>query len=614
MKHPDDLPGGSDAKQVVKSKTTNNNFLKRSNVMNYNNLFKNVATVLVALFLVATMAMGQSLIVGDGSTYGGSGTYVIKGSIRNTAATAATTIHGNVTIGNTSVKDTIGTGSKDINFETLVVSNNSTYPTLIAVPSEISQNLNIGGSSVLNTGAITLKVDATSTLNSTGTLSPGIGSTVVFDGTSAQDVLAGVTYDNLTLSGSATKTFPTGTTNVNTLLTANSNMTLTGTLAFAAAANANIAGNFTDNGTFTAPTTGTVTFTGSTISGTPTGGLAFNNLTIGASNGATTKTSSTDFSIAAGGQLKLYESLAMSSSTLTMKNGTGMLQPSFQTNSNGLVEIQGNMTWETPTVGSYTFNNASTNVNFKTAVASRTFTLNSQPNLMPTGTTTNPSVAGHTVKRTYTVAYSNLGAAADSLDLQLAYLNSEVGGASEVKLNDFQNVNLVSGNGISRADKIAGRPVRLASSSTTFGTVQLYGLSSLTLTPNSSNAIALDDRFTIYKSFANATTPTTNWSLSTTWDAGSVPTAQDEVEITVAQPVTVDIATAAAYKVTVDDNTSLTVSSANTLAVGNGGLINNAAETGKGLILAGTTSALSVSGNLSNNGAITNAGTITVGQ
>ncbi|HVN48568.1 MAG TPA: hypothetical protein VMU30_07055 [Bacteroidota bacterium] len=557
------------------------------------------------------MAFGQNLIIGSGSTYGGSGgTYIIKGSIRSAVASPTVTINGTVTLGNTSAtaSDTIGTGATGglITFGTLNVVNPVTKPTTAAISTKVGTSLSIAASAGLDIQGTSLTIDAASSIGSGGSLvATNTSSKVYYDG-SAQTVL-NTTYNDLELSSSSstTTTISGGTTLVNGVLNANANSNLSigtgGTLNFAAAANANLAADFTDNGTFTAPTTGTVTLNGAAQaiggSATPT----FNILTIG---GTGTKTANTNINVA--GQLAVNQPITMSgSNVLTMQ--TGAPTPTFT----GQTEITGSMTWQAYAAQAYTFNNASTIVTFKSADAgnSRTFTLNSQPTTYPNAVAGNPYTVGHTVKRSYTAAYSNWGSAAtDSLDLQLAYTQAEgsTTGVSENKLNDFQNVGV---NGIQRSSKITGKPVRQASGATAFGTVQLYGLTSALLTPNASNALALDDRFTIYKSIAS----TGIWGSAGTWDAGSVPTYQDEVEITAAQAVTVaDTYTAAAYKVTVDASSSLTVGggASGILNVGAGGLVNNA--TGTGLTLASGAQVNITSGNLTNNGAITNAGAITV--
>ncbi len=127
----------------------------------------------------------------------------------------------------------------------------------------------------------TLNIGGTSTRNATGVLNAVGTSTVNFTSGSAQDVMPN-SYANLGLSGAGVKTFPTGTSTVNTLLTANSDIIINGTLAFGAAANASIAGNFTDNGTFTAASgAGVATFNGATqnINGSAAT-IAFHNMTL----------------------------------------------------------------------------------------------------------------------------------------------------------------------------------------------------------------------------------------------------------------------------------------------------------------------------------------------
>ncbi|MGD0591523.1 MAG: hypothetical protein ABSA44_12125 [Bacteroidota bacterium] len=425
-----------------------------------------------------------------------------------------------------------------------------------------------------------------------GALSFDPASTVTYGGLATSIVPS--TYGNLTLTTDA-KTFPAGTTSVATLLTASSNMTITGTLAMStAAANANIAGDFTDNGTFTAASgAGVVTFSGVTqaIAGTAT--PTFRNLTLG---GTGAKTASTSINISTGGQLAVNQPLTMSlANVLTMKSGA--LAPSFSSQT----EITGSMAWEAPTAASYTFNNSATIVTFTGADAARTFTLKSAPGTYPTGNS-----VGHTVNRSFTASYASW--ATGNVNLQLAYLQAEGSalGVTEAKLKDFQN------GGIGSANKVPGLPsARVTSGVGTFGSVTYSGLTIAQLLPASNNALALDDRFNMFNSIASAA-----WGINSTWDAGAVPGAFDDVVITGTHSVTIpDAYAASALSVTFDaaGTNLLTVGTgaSGTLAVGTGGLINN--NTLGGLTVSAGGAVTITGADLTNNGKITNAGTITVG-
>jgi fibronectin-binding autotransporter adhesin len=693
---------------------------------------------LLTLALIATMAMGQNLIIGTGSTYGGAGTYVIKGNITNAGVVAATPIGGTVTMSSSTQLQTIGTATNGaINFGTLNISTTfGAKSTTAAVSTGVSASLAIAAASVYSIGANSLTIDALSSIGAGGSLATAALSTVIFDGGGAQTVLGGFTYNGaLTLSGAGAKTmnsaglttvsqafshsgagaltissgglsltttgafatvnnnggnltggsgaatfsglltqgggnlisgsgglvlnlgltntsggitvgagqsmavsgaqfaytagalsfdptstvtyggsainivpstygnltlntdakiFPAGTTNVATLLTASSNMTINGTLAMStAAANANIAGDFTDNGTFTAASgIGVVTFNGvaQAIAGTAT--PTFRNLTL-AGTGA--KTASTSINIS--NQLAVNQPLAMSGATvLTMKNGA--LTPSFT----GQTEITGSMAWEAYLAATpYTYHNTATIVTFAGADAARTFTLKSAPGTYPVGNS-----VGHTVNRSLTASYA--GWATGTLAMQLGYLKSEGQDllVTETKLKDFQN------GGIGSANKVPGLPSgRVTSGVGTFGSVTYSGLTNAQLLPAVNNALAMDDRFNMFNSIAS-----TAWGLTTTWDAGAVPGAFDDVVIIGTHSVSIpDAYAASALSVTIDatNTNTLTVGAgaSGTLAVGTGGLINN--NTAGGLAVSAGGAVTITGADLTNTGKITNAGTITVG-
>jgi len=260
------------------------------------------------------------------------------------------------------------------------------------------------------------------------------------------------------------------------------------------------------------------------------------------------------------------------------------------------------MAWEAYLAATpYTYHNTATIVTFTGADAARTFTLKSAPGTYPVGNS-----LGHTVNRSLTASYA--GWATGTLAMQLGYLQAEGStlGVTEAKLKDFQNGGIASGN------KVPGLPsARVASGAATFGSVTYAGLTSAQLLPAVNNALALDDRFNMFNSIAS-----TAWNVATTWDAGAVPGAFDDVVIIGTHNVNVpDGIAASALSVTIDAATTntLTVGGgvSGTLAVGAGGLINN--NTLGGLAVGAGTATVTITGsNLTNNGKITNAGTITV--
>ncbi|MCX6120713.1 MAG: hypothetical protein NTX44_03745 [Ignavibacteriales bacterium] len=543
---------------------------------------------LLAIALIATMAVGQDLVIGGGGTFTGGGQYHIKGNISNNAAV---TINGVVTLEGTAAQ-VIGTATKgDINFQTLNV-NTTVGSATMAVSTAVSSGLSIAAGSTFNIQNNTLDVGGTSTRNGTGTLTTGATSIVNFTGTSAQTVLGGVTYNgDLNLSGTGAKVID-ATVTAGKNFNASSNITIagSGTLAFGGTANGTISGDLVNNGTITAPASGLIIFGGAGQNISGSNSIAFNNVTF-AGTGA--KNVNTGISISSGGQLAVNQPLIMSgSNALTMK--AGALQPSFA----GQTEITGSMAWEATSAQTYIFNNASTEIAFTAPDAGRTLMLKSQPSVNPT----DYSLA-HTVNRKFNVIFAN--SSSTTVNVKLAYLQGEGSslGVTESKLKDFQN-------GIAASKKVSGTPTRLTSGAGSFGYVTANNITSAQLL--AANELALDDRFSIFKSIAGAT----NWDVAGSWDANAVPGGTDDVEIDGSYAVTIPTGVSAAANYVLIDQGSgtsggLTLSGTAGLAVGSGGLINNN-STGAGLNVGSGTSVTITTGTLTNNGAITNAGTIRV--
>jgi fibronectin-binding autotransporter adhesin len=543
---------------------------------------------------------GAGQVVLGGFTYNGAvtlsgGTKTMSSAGLTTVAQAFSHAGGALTISSGGLTLTTTGALAAVNNNGGTITGGSGAATFSGLLTQNGGNLTAGGGGlVLNAGLTNTSGNVTVGSGNSMTVSGGqfsyTAGTLTFDaastvtyGASATSIVPS-TYGTLAINTDA-KTFPAGTTNVSTALTASSDMTITGTLALAAAANANIGANFTDNGTFTAPSgAGLVTFNGvtQTIAGSST--PTFKNLTLG---GTGAKTANVGINVASGGQLTVDQNLTMSgANVLLMQNGA--LQPSYA----ALKEVVGSLSWQAFSAGTYTYNNSATAVTFAGTPGTLTFTINSQPSVNPTG-----YALGHSVNRKFTHSYANFGSG--TADVTLAYLGSEVGGATESKLKDFQN-------GISSPDKLAGTYTRVGSGAS-FGSVKLAGLTNAVLV--SGNELALDDRFNIFNSIASA-----SWNAGTTWDAGSIPTATDDVVIANSFPVTIpDAFAAAAQSVTISATaTGLTVGggASGTLAVGAGGLTNNSA--GTGLTVLGGASVTITGGTLTNAGAITNAGTITV--
>jgi hypothetical protein len=154
----------------------------------------------------------------------------------------------------------------------------------------VTDNLELKGAAAANNvidmtgGAGTLYISNLITVT-IATFNAGTTSTVNYNRAGDQTVLfGGITYANLTLSGSGNKTPTGGTGTVVGNFTLSSGVTWRGNTNNPAA---NIAGNFTNNGTFNSGT-GTYTFNGSAaqaITGTTGGTTTFSRLTLNNASG-----------------------------------------------------------------------------------------------------------------------------------------------------------------------------------------------------------------------------------------------------------------------------------------------------------------------------------------
>lgn len=283
------------------------------------------------------------------------------------------------------------------------------------------------------------------------------------------------------------------------------------------------------------------------------------------------------------------------SSNLTVANAVVFANTTSAVSGTG--EIIGTVT-RTHSLGAaaYTFNDASTTVQATATPANLTnFSLTVTPSSNPAGYS-----AGHSINRKIVQSYANTGAF--TVDIKLAYLSGEIGGANESRLRDFQN-------GISKADVLTTGTYTRVAAGAGFGTIDLPGIASTNIT--SGQELALDDRFYTFNSFSAVHT---TWNDAASWDQGVVPTQYDDVVIANTFPITVpDAITASALSVTINPTTTgLTVGggTSGVLNVGTGGLTNNSA--GTGLTVNASAQVSIVGGSLTNNGAVTNNGTITV--
>jgi hypothetical protein len=201
------------------------------------------------------------------------------------------------------------------------------------------------------------------------------------------------------------------------------------------------------------------------------------------------------------------------------------------------------------------------------------------------------------VQRKYTESYTSTGFTAT---LQLAYLAAEYTGSNASNLKDFQN-------GIAKANKLGGTYTR-GGPTNGFMYVSLPALTNAVLI--SGQELGIDDRFNMFNSIAS-----TSWALTTTWDAGAIPSINDDVFIINTHAVTIlDGTIANALSVTIDGTTANTLTvgggASGILNVGVGGLTNNA--TLGVLIVSPAANVTITGGNLAAGGNITNNGTVTV--
>jgi fibronectin-binding autotransporter adhesin len=480
-----------------------------------------------------------------------------------------------------------------------------------------------GSGTIANTGASGLLTIGTLTDNN-GSLTGGAGGLTFTNAATNHGTITGgsgaVTFSNTLAMSGGTLTAGAGTAVFNGTVTQTA-----GSMASAALANLlKFSGNYSNagGGTLDLTSTGAAEFDGTVTAGTfnlaggstvtyggaaqaiadrdYAGNMIFTGgtktWTLGAArtiggnltlNGSSATTVSGAFALNVSGNVALSSNLTVANAVI-FANTTSAVS--------GTNEIVGTVT-RTHSLGAaaYTFNNASTTVQATATPANLTsFSLTSNPSVNPTG-----YLAGHTVNRKITESYVNTGAF--TVDVKLAYLGGEVGGATEARLRDFSAPPI-------KTSLLSGTYTRVAAGGG-FGTIDLPGILSTALA--SGSELAMDDRFYQFNSIA-----ATAWGIGSTWDQGGlIPTAFDDVVITTGFGVSIPAATAAvANSVQIDAGASggltLAASGTATLAVGAGGILNNNTNTGLTL---GAGSAVTVTGgNLVNNGAISNAGSITV--
>jgi hypothetical protein len=564
---------------------------------------------------------GTSQIALGGFTYNGAltlsgtSTKTLSGDI--TAAGAFSHTGGNLTLNNnltiSSATPSFATIADIATTKTLTLSGTGAK-TIAAVTTTTGTGaiLNTGASGLLtitalsgNNGSISGGaggVTFTNAATNAGTITGGAGlitfSSTLGHGTGTITAGAGgITFGN-------TVTFATGTITAGTgaQLTFNGNVANSGTaaLTLTGTGNASFAGTLNTTGlNFAAGST--VTYNSATA-GQAIADVAYGNLTLsnntktwtlGAArtisgtltlNAGSATTVGGAFDLNVGGNISLASSLTKSANAVVFANAGSAVS--------GVSEIVGSVT-RTHTfiaTNSYTFNNAATVVTPSVVGTLSSFTVSSLPTTNPTG-----YLLGNSVNRKYSESYTGTFTA----DVQLGYAAAEYTGSLPAKLKFFQG-------GIAKADKIGGTYTQGTSGS--FNYVKLAALASTNLTTGLE--LGIDDRYNVFNSIAS-----TSWILTTTWDAGAVPSATDDINITGTHAVTIpDGQTANALSVTIDGTTanSLTVGAGTSgiLNVGTGGLTNNATL---GVLTVSTGANVNITGgNLATGGNITNNGTVTV--
>ncbi|MEI6678011.1 MAG: cadherin-like domain-containing protein, partial [Mariniphaga sp.] len=316
---------------------------------------------------VEATTIGGNLTVGTGTTFATGGT----NSTNTLTANGTTSVTGTLTLANTGNKTfsnnvTINsggvwneTGNSAINFSGNLTNNATTFTSNSGTHTFSGTSKTISGSTTTSipslaitgtatnsgtltvgtalTGAGTLTNSATGTLNIGGTstitalTSTAVGNTVNYTG--GTQTVKPTTYDNLTLSGTNTKTI-TGLSTINgnfttsgtisvtatTTLTIGGNVTLgTGTTFIAGSFTHNIGGDWANNGA-------TFTSTGSTINFNKSGAqsiggsaaIAFNNITLsGSGTKSFSKAATISGNLTINGTIANLNTFNLASATLT---------------------------------------------------------------------------------------------------------------------------------------------------------------------------------------------------------------------------------------------------------------------------------------------------------
>ena len=240
----------------------------------YNNVQIDVGATMAATAASTINVSGNW--TNNGTFTSNTGTVVFNGN-NNTQTLTGTTTFNNLTINHTGTGNVISSGTTNVNAlgTSLLRVQGGTF--IIGAGNLVNVQID-SGQTLQGTNATTLNVTGNWTNNS-GTFTPS-GNTVSFNGGAAQSIggtAATQTFDNFTVAKTGGTTLSVAAST--TALDINGNVTLTtGIFAAGTAATINVAGNWTNNATFTGGS-GTVIFDGANNTQTLAGNTTFNNLT-----------------------------------------------------------------------------------------------------------------------------------------------------------------------------------------------------------------------------------------------------------------------------------------------------------------------------------------------
>lgn len=347
--------------------------------MNASSAFYRALSAILMIFLVATVGLGQNLVLNGAATIGG--TVRVRGNIDNTSSTGLNSFTGTVILRGAGAQNVGGHATNGINFATL----NATTGTVktISVPSTISVAADV-------TNSATIALAATRTLTVTGNLSQTSGSYVFNNATStvnyaggAQTVI-GTTYTNLTTSAAGDKS-------MNGNVTVNSALTLTDGALVIGANTLEIAGTIsTTSGTLTGGATSNMTFSGSGDASLPTVTGGLNNFTV--NRVGATDVVSLGGNLTVAGTLDLTDGeLSVGTNTLTLNSTVTKTSGTLASAATGTVEYNQGSAGQSvlaANYGSLTFSSFNKTLPGGTVGIAGTFT---------PGTATGHTIAGSTI-------------------------------------------------------------------------------------------------------------------------------------------------------------------------------------------------------------------------